>query len=386
MFTSRLRLETALGHGEPDRIPFDLGSTKMTGINMGAYTNLLSYKKWSRFDERPQILDPVQQLAMVSGRVLEELKVDTRGLLPLSPLSFKTAYHIEGGYRAFFDEWGIQWKMPISDGKYFDVTSHPMEGDFSLPDLDDYPWPDSSDDSRTRDFSREIYNLKAVDDYAFVLHGMTSGVLEMALRLRGFEQFFLDMALDPGFAGALLDRIVDIKCAYWERALGKYGDDVLVAVEADDLGIQNSLMISPQMYRSILKPRHKRLFSFIKKTAPHVKVFLHSCGAIKPLIPDLIEIGTDILNPVQVSAAGMDTKSLKREFGKDLVFWGGGVDSQNTLPFGTPHDVREEVKRRIDDLAPGGGFVFSPIHNIQGDVPPQNIDAMLETLYICGTY
>ena len=218
------------------------------------------------------------------------------------------------------------------------------------------------------------------------MHGVSAGILEMALRLRGFEQLFMDFVLDPELVCGLLDRIVEIKSVFWQEALEQVGDEVLVAIEADDLGTQNSLLISPDMYRQYVKPRHKKLFSFIKSKAPHIKVFLHSCGAVKPLIPDLIEAGVDILNPVQVSASNMDTKVLKKEFGDVLTFWGGGVDTQRVLPFGTPHEVREEVKRRIDDLAPGGGFVFNTIHNIQADVPPENIEAMLETLERYGKY
>jgi len=146
------------------------------------------------------------------------------------------------------------------------------------------------------------------------------------------------------------------------------------------------LLISPEMYRKFVKPRHKRLFSFIKQKAPHIKVFLHSCGAIKPLIPDLIEAGVDILNPVQVSARDMDPRALKKEFGDALTFWGGGIDTQRVLPFGTPQEVRDEVKRRIEELAPGGGFIFNTIHNIQADVPPQNIEAMLETFKEYAVY
>jgi len=157
-------------------------------------------------------------------------------------------------------------------------------------------------------------------------------------------------------------------------------------VEADDLGTQHSLLLSPEMYRSFLKPRHARIVSLIKKIAPGVKVFLHSCGAVRPLIPDFIEAGFDILNPVQVAADGMESRQLKKDFGDCLTFWGGGVDTQHTLPHGTPGQVADEVRRHIEDLAPGGGFVFNAIHNIQGDVPPQNIEAMFEALRLYGDF
>jgi uroporphyrinogen decarboxylase len=170
---------------------------------------------------------------------------------------------------------------------------------------------------------------------------------------------------------------VEWKSAYWERALRDVGDLVDVVVEADDLGGQQSLLLSPKTYRRLIKPRHQRLFGFIKKQAP-VKVFYHSCGAIRPLIGDLIEAGIDILNPVQVSAAGMDPRELKREFGRDLVFWGGGVDTQQVLGTGNPQQVRDDVQRNVEALAPGGGFVFAAVHDIQANVPPENIMAMWE--------
>jgi uroporphyrinogen decarboxylase len=149
-------------------------------------------------------------------------------------------------------------------------------------------------------------------------------------------------------------------------------------IEADDLGGQNAPLMSPRTYRSLIQPRHKRLFSFIKEQSP-VKVFYHTCGAVKPLIPDLIEAGIDILNPVQISAAGMDLAELKREFGPDLVFWGGGVDTQHLLGTGTPEEIRAHVRQNIELLAPGGGFVFAAVHDIQANVPPENIMAMWET-------
>lgn len=373
------RVRTTLAHKEPDRIPLDLGSTKMTGISIRSYRNYIDYKGWQDLDPEPAILDPVQQLALVPEPVLQRLAVDTRGLLPGPPAGYQTIYREENGYSRFTDEWGIVWKMPKIGGHYFDMTAHPLSGDLTPADLERYPWPDPCDTARTAAFCPRIQSLRQAGNPALVMHGVSAGILEMALRLRGFEQLFMDFALDPDLVCALLDRLVAIKIAYWEQALDRFGADVLVAIEVDDLGAQDSLLISPEMYRQSVLPRHRRLFGAIKRRAPHIKVFLHSCGAIRPLIPDLIEAGVDILNPIQVSASGMDPKALKRDFGDVLTFWGGGIDTQHILPFGSPDEVREEVKRRIDELAPGGGFVFSTVHNIQADVPPQNLEAMLET-------
>lgn len=384
--TPRERVRTSLNHMEPDRIPLDLGSTKMSGISIKAYREFIGYKGWNSLDLEPRILDPVQQLALVKEEVLERIGVDIRGLIPSAPSSHKTQYREIGDYVQFTDEWGVDWKMPKTGGYYFDMCSHPMKEEMTVVDLDSYKWPDPLDDARTAQFKQQIDETSQKGDYAFVMHGVCAGILEMALRLRGFEQLFMDFVLDPGLVCGILDRVVEIKAAFWEKALAQAGEDVLVAIEADDLGTQDSLLISPEMYRKFVKPRHKRLFSFIKQKAPDIKVFLHSCGAVKPLIPDLIEAGVDILNPVQVSAKDMDPVDLKKEFGDALTFWGGGIDTQRVLPFGTPQEVRDEVKRRIEELAPGGGFIFNTIHNIQADVPPQNIEAMLETFKEYAVY
>jgi uroporphyrinogen decarboxylase len=195
------------------------------------------------------------------------------------------------------------------------------------------------------------------------------------------------MLVNRQFAHALLEKITEIKMQYWEKALEAVGENVLVVSEADDLATQESLFCSVDLYREMIHPYHKRLFQFILKTAKsRVHIFYHTCGASRPLIPLLIEEGVDILNPVQVSAHGMETAGLKRDFGKDITFWGGGVDTQFVLPHGTRLQVREEVKRRIEELAPGGGFVFSAVHNVQSDVPPENFMAMWEALQEFGTY
>jgi uroporphyrinogen decarboxylase len=386
IMTSAERIKAALNHQEANRIPLDLGSTKMTGISIKAYENFIKYKGWEDLDTSPEILDPVQQLAFMRENVLEKLEVDTRGLIPSAPSDYKTEYREVDGYIEFVDEWGVGWRKPVAGGFYFDMMSYPMSGEMKISNLNNFAWPNPLDNTRIAQFPNRIEDSRKQGDYAFVMHGICAGLLEMALRLRGFEQLFMDFVLDPGLVCGILDKVLEIKTAYWEKALELVGKDVLVAIEADDLGTQNSLLISPDLYRKFVKPRHKKLFSFIKEKAPHIKVFLHSCGAIKPLIPDLIEAGVDILNPVQVSANGMNTKELKRDFGDILTFWGGGIDTQKVLPFGSPKEVREEVKRRIDDLAPGGGFVFSTIHNIQADVPPENIEAMLEAFERYGIY
>ncbi|MEP7359931.1 MAG: uroporphyrinogen decarboxylase family protein, partial [Anaerolineales bacterium] len=228
-------------------------------------------------------------------------------------------------------------------------------------------------------------HVKNVEQRAVVVGNMSAGIMEIFAWVRGFKDSFMDYAGNEKLAAQIMDRVLEMQIAYWDKMFTTLGDNIDVAATADDFAGQTDMLISPRTYRRLCKPRHKALFDFIH-THSRAKVFFHSCGAIRPVIPDLIEIGCDILNPVQVRATGMDSAELKREFGRDIVFWGGGVDTQRVLGEGTPQQVREEVKRRVTDLMPGGGFVFNTIHNIQPNVPVENIIAMWETLREYGVY
>lgn len=385
--TSYERIKAALEHREPDRVPFDLGATVLTGMNVNTYKKLRKYLGMSV--DNIEIVDPIQQLARIDEDIIERLHVDAGCVDPMPPLKprYGEPVHLDGSYYCMKDEWNISWKMPLEEGHYFDMTSHPLENTEELEGLDSYLWPDPVDSGRFRGMKEKadfnVYKKKR----AYVLGRLCAGIWEMALWLRGFEKFFCDMMLNESYACGLLEKITELKMQYWGKALETVGDNVLIASEADDLATQISTLVSPELYRKIVSPFHKKLFDFIHSKAKNrIYIFYHSCGAVRNLIPCLIEEGIDILNPVQVSAKGMDTKELKKEFGKDLVFWGGGVDTQHVLPNGTVREVREEVKRRINDLAPGGGFVFATVHNVQSDVSPENFMAMWETLQEYGKY
>lgn len=213
-----------------------------------------------------------------------------------------------------------------------------------------------------------------------------NGFLQTGALIEGYEDFFVDLAVDPAKANYVLDHVLELKLDYWDLLLSEVEKTVHVVRELDDLGAQQGLLISLDMYRKYIRPRQKVLFDFIKQKAPQVKIMFHSCGSVYDIIGDIGDMGVDTLNPVQVSAANMDTARLKAEFGDDITFWGGGVDTQEILPRGTPQQVRDEVKRRIDDLAPGGGFVFATVHCIEDDVPPENVMAMWETIREYGVY
>jgi uroporphyrinogen decarboxylase len=381
---SRERLEMALNHKEPDHIPSDLGGTVLSSINHDLYRRLRQHLGLPAIDVR--VADIVQQIAVVDDDVRDIFGVDVRDVAPRSSASFNISIRDDmPDYTYFYDEWGIGWKMPKVDGLYYDMFHHPLKGEITPGDIDRYPWPDPTDPVRFAGLRERARYAAEVEQEAVVIGGLCAGIMEMVAWMRGFEDYFLDFAANTKLMEYFLDKLVELKMAYWEKALEAGGDYISAIVEADDMAGQNGMLISLRTYRNIVKPRHKKLFDFIKSRT-RAKVFFHSCGAVRQVIPDLIEAGIDILNPVQVSAAGMDSAELKREFGRDLTFWGGAVDSQNVLHRGSVQQVKDEARRRIEDLAPGGGFVFASVHNIQCDVPPENVAAMWDTLHEYGTY
>jgi len=386
-YTSYERVKAALEHRESDKIPFDLGGSVLTGMNKHCYKRLRKYLGMKEIEV--DIYDTMQQLARIDDDMIDYLKIDVRCADPSKPTLQGLAKDPEkvGDYYEMTDEWGVGWKMPVDNGHYFDMHKRPLEFTETLEEIEKYPWPDPVDFKRFETLKTRADKFVYDEKRAYILGRQYAGIWETALWMSGFEKFFCDMVLNEEFAHALMDKITTLKMMYWEKALDAVGDNVLIVSEADDLATQNSLLCSEELYKEVVHPYHKKLFRFIKEKAKSkVYIFYHSCGSVKPLIPYLIEEGVDILNPVQVNAKDMDTKMLKKEFGKDITFWGGGVDTQKVLPFGTPYEVEEEVKKRIEDLAPGGGFVFSAVHNVQSDVSPENFMAMWETLQKYGIY
>lgn len=381
---ARERVLTALNHEEPDRVPIDLGSTLVTGICRGAYADLLGCLGLPERDI--QIVDMFQQLAGVDEDVLQALEVDFRPIRTNPPAAFRPQVRDEGDYDTYYDQWGTKLSRPKVGGHYFDYVEHPMK-ESTLQALERYSWPDPDDPSRYEGLRERARALREDTPYALVGSCDFGGdILAMPQHIRGYAESMLDLAANPDFVEAFLERLTEIAVRAWNRFLDEVGEYLDVAAFGDDLGIQDGPMISPAMYRRFVKPRHARIIETIRARTK-AKVFMHSCGAVSEFIPDMIEIGVDILNPIQVSAAGMgDTAELKRRYGQHLTFWGGACDSQRVLPFGTLAEVREETRRRIADLAPGGGFVFAPVHNVQDDVSAEKTLALYRTALEQGRY
>ncbi len=381
---SRERVLAALDHQESDHIPLDLGATQVTGIHVRAYHKLRQALDFP--PAAPQMSDEIQGLALPDEDVLNYLGVDVRGLFPLNSHNWRVEPQENGQRWLYHDEWGITHAKPRPDGLYYSLIHAPLDKpDLTVQDIDKHDWPDMGDPIRITGLLEQARAYRAAG-YAVLLKDPFAGIFEMAQRIVGMENLLTTMALDDALAGALFDRLVSLKLDFWEMALPRLGPLVDVISMADDYGTQASQIISPAMYRWQLKPRWKIIFEKVMQLAPHARRFFHSCGNVRPLIPDFIEIGVQILNPVHIRAQGMEPAALKRDFGDSLVFWGGGIDTQETLPYGTPDEVRAAVCANIEALAPGGGYIFNPVHNIQADVPTENIIAMWEAFQEYGAY
>ena len=369
IMSHRERVVRALNHRQPDRVPLDLGATRSTSLVVQAYERLnrhLGAQKPAR------IFSKWLNIAHPSQAMLQRFDIDTRSVGQGAPDNWQDIVFPDGSYQ---DEWGVVRSRPAGC-LYYDLTKSPFAGETSAADLDRHPWPDPHDPGRCRGLKAEARRLRQETDYAIALN-MPGGVVTQAQFLRGFEDWFADLIADPTFYHALLERITDLWIEMARDELDAAGDCADFCFFGDDVAFQDGPMMSMELYRKMVKPYHARVFSYIKSRSS-AKILYHTCGSVAHLIPDLIELGVDALNPVQVSAKGMDTKTLKREFGKDICFW-GGIDTQRVLPFGSPADVAAETKRRIEDLGPGGGYVLCAVHNLQADVSPENICAMYDT-------
>lgn len=384
---SRERVLMALNHREPDKVPYDLGGTVVTGIHVQAYKNLRNYLSLPEVE--PIVVDIFQQIAQVDDDVMDRMGVDVRNISPRSSATFEIVINEtdDGRYSYFFDEYQIGWRMPKSGGLYYDMFKHPLSGNIDEEFVDKYQLPDPLEPARFTGLRESAIKVLEDEKRALIMGNISAGIFELYLWTRGFKDGYADFVGNPVLSQKLLHRFMDMQLAYWEKVFEALdGIPIDVVQMADDFAGQQNMLISPRSFRKYLIPMYRVMFDYIH-THTDAKIFFHSCGSIRKVIPDLIDVGVDIINPVQVNAAGMDSPELKKDYGKDLTFWGGGVDTQTAFDeTHTPEEVREDVKRRIHDFMPGGGFIFNTVHNIQANVPPENIIAMWETLQEYGVY
>ncbi len=367
--TGRERVMAALRHQETDRVPIDFGGTNSTGIYFTAYDRL---KEFLGLEHETVIGRRMTRSVVIHESVLRRFDVDTR-ILGLG--AFEGAGHQrEIDEDTYADEFGAVWRKS-GDGPYLNVDGPFYDERGTLGDLEAYVWPDPDDPGYYRDLRQRAQALRQETDYAIIL-AVPTGIVHMAQWLRGYETWLLDLYKNRDFACRLIERITDWWVRVVENALDATGELIDVTSFGDDLGTQQSTLFDPKIYRELVKPHHARMFATLK-TGTDAKALLHSCGAVSALFDDFIEIGIDAVNPVQVRAKGMEPERLKADYGDRLSFW-GAIDTQRVLPFGTPEEVRAEVRRVSDILGRGGGYVLNSVHNIQADVPPENIVAMFD--------
>lgn len=373
--THRERVISALNHDEPDRVPIDLGGCLASGIVVEAYRNLR--KKLALPDREPEPAWKYTGLATIDEDVRQALDVDIiHASLPA--VTKRGVRVLEDG--SFVDEWGVRWSKP--EGGHYYVKRPPLAEDASEQVLDSYPWPHPDDPDRVAGLAESLDELRKTD-YAISmeLHGR---VMSIGQFLRGFEQWMVDIATDSSLVHRILERTTDIQIQINDHLLRCARDKVDIVYTSDDLGGQNGLLVSPHTFRKLLKPYFERIFSHIRENTS-AKLMHHCCGSIRPIIADLVEMGVEALNPIQVSAKDMDPVELKREFGRKLTLW-GAVDTREVMPRGSTEDVRREVRGRIEELARGGGYILCAVHNLQKEVPPANIIAMYDEAKKSGRY
>lgn len=388
--TGKERVHKALNLQEADRVPYDLSGTTVTAITKNAYQAAMK-ARGLKPDYDPVQVDVIQQIITPVEENLLALKSDTRRIGALRIQDYENRKKMDGDLITVTDYYGCDWQRDPANDFYFNQVTFPLEPYDSLSQnlgLLFRPGWSKYEETLRKDLTLQ---MSRVGDFACIADRNTAGFTENSLRIRGYEKWYLDTVLDPGGVDSLLNIILEDKIKYWDAVIDwaieqGCSSRIQVISECDDLGAQDATILEPDVLRTMVIPKIKILFHHVKKRLPHVKTFLHCCGSIRVIIPDLIDAGMDILNPVQFSARNMDLEELKRDFGKDITFWGGGVDTQSTLNNGTPEQVKDQVKWVLDIMAPGGGFVFAPVHNIQDDVSPDNFWAMWDTLQEYGKY
>jgi uroporphyrinogen decarboxylase len=400
--TYRSLVLTALNHKEPDRVPIDLGGTESSGMTAVAHNAL---ERYLGLPEGCRVFEPYQHVAFIEDEIRDRFGIATYPII-FEPSRWRAAYLPDGSPCEVPEQWltvlrsdgtdealdasGAVIARRAATGNHFDSVNPPLADAASPGDIERhrgtiarFDYPAFADEPLDAMIER-ARKLRRQSDRAAILN-FQAHLLAAGQLLRGFESFMTDLLLAPDLADCLLTILVEAYCQRADALLPALNGLVDIILVNDDLGTQAGPMLSPDLYRRRIKPFQRRLFAHLKSVSG-LPLLFHSCGSVRWAIPDLIEVGVDALNPVQVSAADMDSAALKRDFGRDITFWGGGCDTQRILNRATPAQVRDEVKRRISDLAPGGGFVFCQVHNIQPEVPPENVVAMLEAAGEFGGY
>lgn len=378
----RERVLTAINHKEPDRVPIIIGTSNTTSMKHPPYVGL---KKLLGIETDDQYIYDWPELGTVlpDEVILQRLHGDARGVLDRYPQWIYDRNKARPAHAPFLDDWG-SGQSEVEPGVWFPGI-HPMRDAKTIADIENYPWPDMDDPSRVAHVKEEVNKLVSQNQYAIIGTPWLLFPLERAFAMQGMDTFLLNLAMEPEFAEALLKKIADLCKTLMGHFLDAAGDKLDIIKIGDDIGTQESLLMSPKMYRRILKPIHADYISFIKERTK-AKVFFHTDGDVFDLIPDFIEIGVDILNPIQTSAGKMaNLPELKSRFGEKLTFC-GAVDTHHILPHGTIQGVRDEVKRVIDIMAPGGGYMVASVHTIMDEVPPENILAMVDAVEEFGKY
>lgn len=413
--TSRQRVKLAINHKQADRIPIDLGAMRSTGIATIAYNNLK--KKVGVTKNLAKMYDFIQQLAYPEKEIRDLFHIDVidAGQAFLNDDSDWREWTLNDNSKCLIpkylnieiDSQGtvllknndnvILGKKPKSslyiDQCYWVYKDLPnIPNTFDDKDLVKHLWAipsppwhlDIFNDNDYKVFINSIKKLHDETDYAIML-AVGCNLFETGTFLRGMENFLVDIYLDKSGTQRLIDALVEKNMKFLDRVLKGVGEYVDLLQFGDDLGSQNGPFMSPDVFKEIFKPRYKKMWDFVHDNSS-AKVFLHSCGSVYELLPHLIDAGLDVLNPVQTTTANMEPERLKKEFGKDITFWGGGCNTQYVLAAKSPQEVKEDVKKRIEIFGKDGGFVFNQIHNILANVPPENVIAMLEAAYEFGKY
>jgi len=381
--TPRDRVLSAINHEEPDRVPIVIGVSNATGIKMKPYQRI---KEMVGIDAPDSYIYDWPELgtAEIDEATMQRLHSDVRGVRDIHPLETLKRNQERELHSPFIDSWG-SGQQEVGPGVWFPGV-HPLSEATAIEEIEAYPgWPDMSDPTRIAHVKETARRLAGQNEYAIMATPWLLFPFERAHAMQGMDVFLLNMALYPEFASALLQKITEVCKSLMGPFLKELGDNVDIIKIGDDLGTQDSLMISPKMYREIIKPLHSDFIQFIKERTK-AKIFFHTDGDVFPLIDDFIEIGVDILNPIQTSAGKMsDLEELKKRYGKNMVLC-GGIDTQRVLPLGAPETVREEVRRVMQILGPGGGFMMAAVHTVMNDVPPENVLAMVDAVEEFGNY